>query len=98
MRTEPFCSSELDVHLHPITNVPAKCQPFTPYRIQEPGQDFKKDQNNIFKNHSQVKSARFLPQYIYFKVYHCVFRTVTDGSEKNRFQNRQWKWLTNYLL
>ena len=24
----------------PLTNVPAKCQPSTPYRIQEPGQDF----------------------------------------------------------
>ena len=28
----------------------------------------------------------------------CEFRTVTDGSENNYFQNRQWKWLTNYLL
>ena len=31
-----------DAHLHPLTNVPTKlCQPSTPHRIQELGQDFK---------------------------------------------------------
>ena len=27
--------SHHDVHLHPLTNVPTKCQPSTPYGIQE---------------------------------------------------------------
>ena len=30
-----------DAHLHSLTNVPTKCQPSIPYRIQEPRQDFK---------------------------------------------------------
>ena len=29
-----------DAHLHPLTNVLTKCQPSTPYIIQEPRQDF----------------------------------------------------------
>ena len=32
--------SHHDAHLHPLTNVPTKCQPSTTYRIQDPGQDF----------------------------------------------------------
>ena len=28
-----------DAHLHPLTNVPTKCQPSTPYEIQERNQD-----------------------------------------------------------
>ena len=27
--------SHHDAHLHPLTNVPTKCQPSTPYGIQE---------------------------------------------------------------
>ena len=34
-------TSHHDAHLHSLTNVPTKCQPSTPYRIQESGQDFK---------------------------------------------------------
>ena len=33
--------SHHEANLHPLTNVPTKCQPFTPYKIQEiAGQDF----------------------------------------------------------
>ena len=32
--------SHHDAHLHPLTNVLTKCQPSTPYGIQEIGQDF----------------------------------------------------------
>ena len=32
--------SHHDAHLHALTNVPAKCQPFTTYRIPEPRKDF----------------------------------------------------------
>ena len=38
---EQSLSSHHDAHLHPLTNVPTKCQPSTPHRIQESGQDFK---------------------------------------------------------
>ena len=33
--------SHHDAHIHPLTNVSTKCQPSTPYRIQEPSQEFK---------------------------------------------------------
>ena len=33
--------SHHNAHLHPLTNVPTKCQPPTPYRIQQPRQAFK---------------------------------------------------------
>ena len=38
---EPKLRSHHDAHLHPLTNVSIKCQPSTPYRIQETGQDLK---------------------------------------------------------
>ena len=37
---EPKLKSHHDVHLHSLTNAPTTCQPSTPYRIQEPIQDF----------------------------------------------------------
>ena len=33
--TEPKLMVTPDVHLHPLTNVPTKCQPSTSYGIQE---------------------------------------------------------------
>ena len=38
--TEPKLKVTPSCTLHLLTNVPTKCQTSTPYRIQEPGQDF----------------------------------------------------------
>ena len=45
--------SHHDVHLHPLTNVPTKCKKSTPYRIQEPRQDFKT--HGQYKVKDQIK-------------------------------------------
>ena len=46
--------SHHDAHLHPLTNVPTKCQPSTPYKNQEPGQDFM-SQSRYGKVKGQIK-------------------------------------------